>query len=791
MRTLFTALNLRSLRSINMGLVIILLIGTLMITPSEAQGASGDAGGSSMNRIESTVTASSYQPGTNYVPGNVLDGVWGEDAESQQSRWSASGQGQWLQFDLGTEQTVTYVNIAFLNARERLSSFEISASHTEDFQSSTVVFERQFSRQLQPEDSLLQTYVLQSPVKARYLRLIGYGNNAGGSSGNWNSIMEVELYAGKVPGESPEEPLPPLPPNAGEVKEEDVKPPELKRVSVRTAEQLQQALDQAVAGTLIELKDGTYEQNGPFIVKDKHGSAAYPIRITGKSGKAVISGNSYMHIENSSYVEVSGLTFRNGIGDENGIQTLTDRGLAHRALTGVHPGIQLESSSRISILGNSFALNETGQPYRFKALNRNVWCLLDVEDSCRYSGDQYDPNGEVYEGLTPYEDPKLITDNGTHRHYIRVEGTSSHNRIAYNDIGPKKGFGAVVIYDGEGHSGQHISQYDVIEYNYFHGIGPRVTNGLEAIRLGLSSTSLSSGYITIQHNLFDGFHGEDEVISVKSSDNIIRYNTIRNSYGGIVSRHGNRNSFYGNHLIGDGVTPGSSGFRIYGNDHKIYNNYMEGLTDKVIRLDGGTHDGGPEGSTNPVVRWGGSQEQTARLGDLPAEQRTELLRGHWRQYNVQIYNNTIVNVGNQTTAFNLGGRTYQPVGTKIYNNLIFSHASTIFHETDAVIQAPDQERVEYKGNKLEGNAPISNNPIVDREMNKQDLRLVRSKDGLIRLSIYSPAVDAALAPYAAAEDLDGQLRYIPDVGADEYDSGKQRSNPPLTARDVGPDAWIK
>lgn len=791
MRTLFTALNLRSLRSISMGLVIILLIGTLMITPSEAQGASGDAGGSSMNRIESTVTASSYQPGTNYVPGNVLDGVWGEDAESQQSRWSASGQGQWLQFDLGTEQTVTYVNIAFLNARERLSSFEILASHTEDFQSSTVVFERQFSRQLQPEDSLLQTYVLQSPVKARYLRLIGYGNNAGGSSGNWNSIMEVELYAGKVPGESPEEPPPPLPPNAGEVKEEDVKPPKLKRVSVRTAEQLQQALDQAVAGTLIELKDGTYEQNGPFIVKDKHGSAAYPIRITGKSGKAVISGNSYMHIENSSYVEVSGLTFRNGIGDENGIQTLTDRGLAHRALSGVHPGIQLESSSRISILGNSFALNETGQPYRFKAQNRNVWCLLDVEDSCRYSGDQYDPNGEVYEGLTPYEDPKLITDNGTHRHYIRVEGTSSHNRIAYNDIGPKKGFGAVVIYDGEGHSGQHISQYDVIEYNYFHGIGPRVTNGLEAIRLGLSSTSLSSGYITIQHNLFDGFHGEDEVISVKSSDNIIRYNTIRNSYGGIVSRHGNRNSFYGNHLIGDGVTPGSSGFRIYGNDHKIYNNYMEGLTDKVIRLDGGTHDGGPEGSTNPVVRWGGSQEQTARLGDLPTEQRTELLRGHWRQYNVQIYNNTIVNVGNQTTAFNLGGRTYQPVGTKIYNNLIFSHASTIFHETDAVIQAPDQERVEYKGNKLEGNAPISNNPVVDREMNKQDLRLVRSKDGLIRLSIYSPAVDAALAPYAAAEDLDGQLRYIPDVGADEYDSGKQRSNPPLTARDVGPDAWIK
>ncbi|MCV4230848.1 discoidin domain-containing protein [Virgibacillus sp. LDC1] len=792
MQTLLNALNQRYHRLISMGLAMILLIGTLVMSPSEAQGASSDAGGSSsMKRIESTVTASSYQPGTNYVPGNVLDGVWGEDTESQQSRWSASGQGQWLQFDLGTEQTVTYVNIAFLNARERQSSFEILGSNTEDFQSSTVVFERLFSRQLKPEDSIMQTYVLQSPAKARYLRLIGYGNNASGSSGNWNSIMEVELYAGKVPGEPPEEPQPPLPPNAGEEKEEDVKLPEMKRVSVSTAEQLQQALDQAVAGTLIELKDGTYEQNGPFVVKDKHGSAVYPIRITGKPGKAIISGNSYMHIENSSYIEVSGLTFRNGIGDENGKQTLNDRGLAHRALTGVHPGIQLESSSRISILGNTFALDETGQPYRFKAQNRYVWCLLNVENSCRYSEDRYDPNGEIYEGLTPYEDPNLITDNGTHRHYIRVEGTSSHNRIAYNDIGPKKGFGAVLIYDGEGHSGQHISQYDVMEYNYFHGIGPRVTNGLEAIRLGLSSTSLSSGYITVQYNLFDGFNGEDEVISVKSSDNIIRYNTIRHSYGGIVSRHGNRNSFYGNHLIGDGVTPGSSGFRIYGNDHKIYNNYMEGLTDKVIRLDGGTHDGGPEGSTNPIVRWGGNQEQTARLGDLPAEQRTELLRGHWRQYNVQIYNNTIVNVGNQTTTFNLGGRTYQPVGTKIYNNLIFSHAGTMFHETDAVIQAPDQERAVYKGNMLSGNAPVSNNPIVDREMTKQELHLVRSRDGLIRLSVYSPAVDAALTPYAAADDMDGQIRYIPDVGADEYAPGKQRSNPPLTVHDVGPEAWTK
>src|SRR5690606_23438279 len=47
------------------------------------------------------VTASSYQPDTNFVPANVVDGIWGEDEVSNESRWSASGHGQWLEFDLG------------------------------------------------------------------------------------------------------------------------------------------------------------------------------------------------------------------------------------------------------------------------------------------------------------------------------------------------------------------------------------------------------------------------------------------------------------------------------------------------------------------------------------------------------------------------------------------------------------------------------------------------------------------------------------------------------------------
>lgn len=737
-----------------------------------------------------TVTGSTYQPNTNYVPANVVDGDWADP----ESRWSASGQGQWLQFDLGQPMAVTFLKIAFLNARERLSTFEVLESNDPDFGTSTVILAKRKSRTLLNTDSVLQPYVLDRPASARYVRLVGYGNTATGSSGNWNSLTEVALFMGTPPViVEPEDPA--GPPQAGDIPEGPA--PSLNVIEVSTADQLQSALDQASPGTEIRLKNGSYEQDGPFVIKGKQGTPALPIRITAEElGKAAIKGNSYLHIENSQYVEVSGLVFNNGIG----VPGLNYRG-ASDAITAilkeqVHPGIELYYSSNISILRNKFALDETGQPYRFSAPDvGTVWCLTNIAGSCRIgSGDTYIADRPVYNGDTSHTNSALITDNGTHRHYIRVEGISSHNRIAYNDIGPKKGFGATIIYDGE--AGHTVSQYDVIEHNYFHGIGPRVTNGLEVIRLGLSGLSLASGYVTVQYNLFEGLNAEDEIISVKSSDNIIRYNTIRNSYGGIVARHGHRNSFYGNFIIGDGRTPGLSGFRIYGNDHKIYNNYMEGLTTQVIRLDGGTHDAGPDGGTNPTVKWmEGSVQQTAVLSTLPAEKQTEILRGHWRQYNVQIYNNTMVNIGNNSTGFSFGGRVYQPVTSAVYNNIVYSNAGTMFNETTATQSAPMSERQVYGGNLVEGLANPTNITDASRvpaaAIEKKPLQLVRSQDGLIRLSGTSPAIDASKAPFFTREDIDGQFRYqMPDAGADEYDRESERVRKPLTKADVGPYAGI-
>jgi parallel beta-helix repeat protein len=64
---------------------------------------------------------------------------------------------------------------------------------------------------------------------------------------------------------------------------------------------------------------------------------------------------------------------------------------------------------------------------------------------------------------------------------------------------------------------------------------------------------------------------------VKSSDNTIRFNTIRDSKGSIVLRHGNRNLVEGNLLLG-----GNSGIRFYENDHVVINNLIQGGTGQII-----------------------------------------------------------------------------------------------------------------------------------------------------------------------------------------------------------------
>src|SRR6478735_7029372 len=73
------------------------------------------------NAARLPVAAASASADDGNVPANTLDG-------SLSTRWSAQGDGQWIRFDLGTNQTVGSVKIAWHNGDQRQSLFDVQTS---------------------------------------------------------------------------------------------------------------------------------------------------------------------------------------------------------------------------------------------------------------------------------------------------------------------------------------------------------------------------------------------------------------------------------------------------------------------------------------------------------------------------------------------------------------------------------------------------------------------------------------------------------------------------------------
>jgi uncharacterized protein YjdB len=116
------------------------------------------------------------------VPQNTLD-------TNLATRWSASGDGQWIRYDLGAVRAVGPATIAWYRGTEWASAFEIQVSL--DAVTWTPVFAGQSSGQtLQPE-----RYDFPAAT-ARYVRIVGHGQWSGTTQlSPWNSITEVAVYA--------------------------------------------------------------------------------------------------------------------------------------------------------------------------------------------------------------------------------------------------------------------------------------------------------------------------------------------------------------------------------------------------------------------------------------------------------------------------------------------------------------------------------------------------------------------------------------------------------------------
>lgn len=121
-----------------------------------------------------TVTASAWQAPN--VPANTLDG-------DLNTRWSAEGIGQWIAYDLGAQQTVSQVAIAWYLALQQRTTFTIEVSLD------SVLWMEVYRGRSSGTTLALEAYAF-AAVPARYVRIVGYGTNVN----RWNSITEVQIH---------------------------------------------------------------------------------------------------------------------------------------------------------------------------------------------------------------------------------------------------------------------------------------------------------------------------------------------------------------------------------------------------------------------------------------------------------------------------------------------------------------------------------------------------------------------------------------------------------------------
>ncbi|MEE1816061.1 polysaccharide lyase 6 family protein [Streptomyces sp. SP18ES09] len=328
--------------------------------------------------------------------------------------------------------------------------------------------------------------------------------------------------------------------------------------------------------------------------------------------------------------------------------------------------------------------------------------------------------------------------------WVLVEGNDA--KIDRNHFHDRTSQGIFLVVDGPGTTA--VAQRLHVLRNHFSGHAYTGANGGESIRLGVSSRALSVADAIIEYNLFERCDGDPEAISVKSSGNTVRHNTIRDSQGGIVLRHGNGTTVDGNWLLG-----GKEGIRLYGNDHLVVNNHLAGLTGRALVIGSGTTRDHHAGET--------------------AEQR----RGNDACDRAVIVHNTL-----RANKSSLSGETraFEPRDVVVADNLLVGDSGSL------VALGADTGFL-WQGNILWGAA--SDGTLPNAGYTRVDPRLTPSTDGVYRLAAGSPAIGAAtLTTTPVPEDIDGHARGTArDVGADEY-STLAPVRRPLTPADVGPNA---
>lgn len=307
----------------------------------------------------------------------------------------------------------------------------------------------------------------------------------------------------------------------------------------------------------------------------------------------------------------------------------------------------------------------------------------------------------------------------------------SDHEVDYNTFQHKNAMGRFLAVRG---AGGQIAERLHIHHNYFFDQRRQSGNGIETLQFGLSGFSMSSSNSVVEYNLFEDCAGENEMISVKASAVVLRYNTIRNCPAQFTLRHGNRCEVYGNYFVN---TPG---IRIFGDDHVIHSNYFE--------------------QCKPAINIGNGDGEVADGAKLTCHDRPD---------RVLIAFNTLVNNAENITQSGRNNGMGATAITLAYNILQGSQAPA------AQLAGPNKD-ISFSGNILHQVASAGDMP--QEGYKKADPRLFKTAEGAYHLQSSSPAKGAVKTPYSAVKtDMDGQPRNPPlDAGADQVSSA------PVTAR---------
>ncbi|EAQ42774.2 alginate lyase precursor [Polaribacter sp. MED152] len=448
---------------------------------------------------------------------------------------------------------------------------------------------------------------------------------------------------------------------------------------VSTNAELETAISNANAGSEIILKDGSY--NNVFVNINKNGTNSSPIVVKAQNpGSVFLTGNSRVYMR-GTYITVSGLIFQN-------------------------PSNLIENGNTIEPV---FELNQC--------------------DNCTVTNNKID----AYNGTDAQKTLKF-------KWVYIIDG--QYNEISHNSFIGKYGVGSI-INDNRSNSNE---DYLKIHHNYFADRVPvdNDINGLndqDAIRIGTSTTSLSDSYSEVYDNYFYNWSGEVEIISNKSGKNKYYNNTFRDYQGTLTLRHGNGCEVFNNYFFANNNSF-TGGIRIIGEDHKVYNNYIEGINSFK-----------PTGSSSNVT--GGINVMNGVTNSA--------LNQYYQVKNAQVVNNTFVNCDYAIRIGTSLGGTEEPVNLTVANNIMYNTSINAY-----------QINTTPSGNFVsEGNLTnLSNSDMVD------DGNFHRIKAG-------SAPIDASIGAYSfVTEDVLGGTRdAIVDAGAEEF--GANGSKLPYIADDVG------